>query len=84
MKVIGIVLLLIAFGAFSIYGMSITNDLMQSADTTIEESDEMHTSYNASKSITVTAWGASSMGVWLILVALVIVLMGGVVAYIAH
>lgn len=84
MKVIGLLLLLIAFGAFSIYGMSVTNDLMQSADTTIEESDAMHTSYTASKSVTTTAWGMSSMGVWFLVVAVVIVLMGGAVALIAR
>lgn len=84
MKVIGILLLLIGFGAFSIYGMSVANDLMQSADTTIDESDSMHPAYTASKSVTTTTFGMTSPGVWLIAVALVIALLGSAVALIAR
>lgn len=84
MKAIGILLLLIAFGAFSIYGMSVSNELIQSGDTNIDESDSMYQSYSTSKDITVTSWGMSSNGVWIIVVSLVIVLLGGAVALIAQ
>lgn len=80
MKVVGVLLLLIAFGAFSLYGMSVTSELMQSGDTYIAESDPMYQSYETSKTITATTWGMSANGVYIIALVLVIVLLGSLVA----
>jgi len=84
MKVVGVLLLLIAFGAFSIYGMSTTNELIQSGDATIDDNDSMYQSYTTSREITTSSWGMASNGIWIIAIILVIVVLGGAVAIITR
>jgi len=76
MKIIGILLLLIGVGALSIYGMSVTSDLMQSGDELIEDTDPMYQSFTTSKDISVSSWSLAAYAPYLLGLALLISMLG--------